>query len=346
MQIKTVYGKNELDEKGRYYSIDVFKFVMAIVVIAIHVNPFEHCANPYVQNIWGGCQALAVPYFFVASGFLMASKTEQFHYKSIPLLKKVIYKLAKMYVVWTIIYFPLTIYGYAIQGYTFIHCVCDFVKGFFLIGEHYNSWPLWYLLSAIYGYFVLYICVKKKWNRKTILLIGLVALIFGGLWDTFVAHEFVNSGVILIQKIVIVTIGGGRIFRGTGFIIFGYFMKEFRLKDFSCSIMMALGTAMCVFGYAYVYKTLVNIGALVAVIGFFHITLQIRFKKGRYCCFLGRLSQNMYFIHMYVYSGICLLIFGTMARGLRLFFIVTLMTIAISVTYEIVHKYRLTAEHS
>ena len=60
----------------KYNSIDLTKFIMSIFVVAIHIHPFENCDNQIILSIYNSLVALAVPFFFISSGFLVAAKCD------------------------------------------------------------------------------------------------------------------------------------------------------------------------------------------------------------------------------------------------------------------------------
>lgn len=62
----TQQASNHLD------SIDVLKFVLALMVVLIHVNPFPECVNVFVMPVL----RLAVPLFFVISAFFFFRKID------------------------------------------------------------------------------------------------------------------------------------------------------------------------------------------------------------------------------------------------------------------------------
>lgn len=54
--------------------IDLFKFVMAICVIAIHTQPFVNRKGTIFLKIYNNFVNCAVPFFFMSSGYLLAVK--------------------------------------------------------------------------------------------------------------------------------------------------------------------------------------------------------------------------------------------------------------------------------
>lgn len=65
--------ETELSSK-QYNSIDLMKLIMALVVVAIHTEPLVRCENIVVLNLYKAISDVAVPFFFIASGFLVFDK--------------------------------------------------------------------------------------------------------------------------------------------------------------------------------------------------------------------------------------------------------------------------------
>ena len=65
--------ETELSSK-QYNSIDLMKLIMALVVFAIHTEPLLRCENIVVLNLYKAISDVAVPFFFIASGFLVFDK--------------------------------------------------------------------------------------------------------------------------------------------------------------------------------------------------------------------------------------------------------------------------------
>ena len=124
---------------------------MAICVIAIHTNPLVNFNNIYVINFYNFFLSLAVPFFFVTSAYLLFSKMNiPFAFsKNKDSIKRYIFKILRLYIVWNIIYIPISIFWYLDSDKSLIFSIAHYIRGFFFIGEHFYSWILWYLLSTI-----------------------------------------------------------------------------------------------------------------------------------------------------------------------------------------------------
>ena len=152
-----------MEEKNNYNSIDLFKFIFSICVIAIHTHPLESIDNKLILNLYDAIVQLSVPFFFISTGFLIgrnniASGKEC---NDTSLIKKSLIKTTNLYIFWSIIYLPLAILEYIKSGRSIVYDALLYVRDFLFVGQHYNSWMLWYLLSCIYSLIFIYVLSKK-----------------------------------------------------------------------------------------------------------------------------------------------------------------------------------------
>ena len=53
------------------------------------------------------------------------------------------FKMLKLYTIWTLVYLPVNVFGYRLQGCDLVEAVLLWVRGILLVGEAAFSWPLW-----------------------------------------------------------------------------------------------------------------------------------------------------------------------------------------------------------
>ena len=63
-----------MEKSNNYNSIDLFKLIMAICVVAIHTTPLYSCDNKTAVSIYNTVVGVATPFFFLSSGFLIGKK--------------------------------------------------------------------------------------------------------------------------------------------------------------------------------------------------------------------------------------------------------------------------------
>lgn len=154
-------GERDLIRASR--GIDLFKFLVAIIVVGGHCFPLQDRTDFFgvlIDLLW----EIPVPYFFIATGYSIFSKIPD---GSSPVnaaskLKMRIFGYGKMYVYWAMIYFPLEVFGYRDSPLGFGAYVFTYIKKFFLDGRNFYSWQLWYLLSTVYGLVVVLTLIKRK----------------------------------------------------------------------------------------------------------------------------------------------------------------------------------------
>lgn len=174
-------------ERKTYYALDVAKFISAFLVVCIHTGPLldvDATGNFILVQILA---RLAVPFFFVASGFLffrkLDFKREYNDYENKAQLKHYLWRLCKIYIIWTILYLPFTYLLLKGQDGITVNSVLLYVRDFFFTGSFYHLWFLPALLVAVP---VVYICLFKLGLGKTILfgfllyLIGMAGNVYGG----------------------------------------------------------------------------------------------------------------------------------------------------------------------
>ncbi len=150
-------------KRVNYPDLDLMKLVMAFFVVEIHAHPFT--GNPAAETFVGGFVDLAVPFFFVASAFLCFKGlcVEDFasaDSKASMRVRKTTGKLLRLYLTWTVLFLPVTVFGDLLYGKGLLASVASFVKGTLFVGENFCSWPLWYLLASVVAFALVYLCLR------------------------------------------------------------------------------------------------------------------------------------------------------------------------------------------
>lgn len=154
----------------QYRSIDLFKFICAVLIILLHTNPLDSYSELATVGIRQVLTPIAVPCFFIISGFLffekinsLASAKEKNSY-----FKKYINRLIVIYLFWSAVYFIFVLIKWNRKGFS-KKDVLEYIKDFFFEGSYYTIWFLVALISAITITFLL----SKKLNSIKIFAISL-----------------------------------------------------------------------------------------------------------------------------------------------------------------------------
>ncbi len=216
---------SEISTRKNYYSLDIAKFVCAIMILTAHFVA-ENCnfnsAIDYIFSIY----IFAVPFFFACSGFLffeklnsLGSKTDQHNY-FINYQKRIWI----MYLCWSVIYWSFQIAKYAMYG-VYLETVLSQIHTTFTFTSYATIWFLPALAVAI-----AIVYLMRNFKSWIITLVGCVLYIIGCLGYSYtdilkeipIIHNFVEFH----NKIFHTTRNG--LFNGTPLVLIGYFIAKKR----------------------------------------------------------------------------------------------------------------------
>ncbi|WP_332849594.1 acyltransferase family protein, partial [Clostridioides difficile] len=157
-----------------YAGLDYFRIIAALLIIAIHTSPllsYSKMADFVLTSI---IARIAVPFFFMLSGFFLISTYNYNCNKLKSFLKNVLF----IYGIAIVIYIPLNIYtGY----FSMNNLVPNIIKDIVFDGTLYH---LWYLPASIIGASIAYFLVKKL-GLKYSLVITIVIYVIGMFGDSY-----------------------------------------------------------------------------------------------------------------------------------------------------------------
>ena len=161
--------------KCEYIAIDIAKLICAVLVVAIHTEPFADIF--WLDKGLGLFTRIPVPFFFTVSGYFLflTDKRET----SAKKLLKYIRRIALMYVIWSLIYMPFLIHKCFSAGGMFDYG--QFFKSIFWTGV---SSHLWYLIGSIVAASLTWLMYRCFTEMET-LVIAAFLLIFGTLFSTY-----------------------------------------------------------------------------------------------------------------------------------------------------------------
>lgn len=155
--------QNVLSTKENLKAVDLAKFILAIFVISIHTyyNFFENSvANTVINSV---LVRIAVPFFFVASGFFFFRDIvfENGRIKKCPENRAKLFGFLKrtflLYTIWAVLYFAFEAYTYVDAGLPLITLCKTYLFTFFLDGF---SGHFWYLLAMMYAIIILFVLLR------------------------------------------------------------------------------------------------------------------------------------------------------------------------------------------
>ena len=159
----------------QYRTVDLFKFVCAFLIIVLHTAPFASYSEALTFGLRNIVTVVAVPFFFVASGFIAFSKIDSLETdkdKNKYMIKHS-KRLIIMYLIWSAIYFVFVLIDWIQNGFTGWDLL-EYVKDFFFEGSFLTIW----FLPAVLVATLLVFFLRKKLTYKTILIIAAPIYVF------------------------------------------------------------------------------------------------------------------------------------------------------------------------
>lgn len=232
-----------MKEGKNFNSIDLFKLLMAVAVVAIHTNPVVSWTNRAAVRAVVIIEEWAVPFFFTASGFFLFHAMKEPYVESINRIDKYLVKIIKMYCAWTLISLPLTLYGYFVSGNGIISCVLSYVKYFLFVGKLYNSYHLWYLLSLIYALAAIRIMIKKDFKPVAIAGVSVVIYLLSELMSVLMGNPGMADGIVRrFVSLYRYVFNNGGIFTGMVYVSAGMLIAglHLRISKWTGAVMVAV----------------------------------------------------------------------------------------------------------
>lgn len=151
-------------------AIDIMKFTGAVLVVSIHFAPFGSGENVEFLNfeVQQFLARIAVPFFFMSNGYFLFRKMEYGSFSWEP-VKQYLFRLFRLYLIWSAVYFPLAIRRVILDGGSVGAGVVRFVKKFLFSGSYTH---LWYLNAAIVGVLIVSALLAAGWEISSILILA------------------------------------------------------------------------------------------------------------------------------------------------------------------------------
>lgn len=216
-----ISGIRYLSEKNEYIGVDFFKLAGACLVVAIHIPPFADI-NPDLSDVFQQifCR-LAVPFFFLCSGFFLGDKGK--HRES---AVKYLRHITGMYVFFSLCYLPQMIERFWITDRSIMRNLLEMFRRFFLVGSYIQ---LWYLLATAVAVTGLYLCAGvvglRDWNLAVLAAVLYIMGVFGNSYRLLFEHTPVIAEGIRQYLRLFITARNG-IFFGFPMITAGYLIAE------------------------------------------------------------------------------------------------------------------------
>ncbi len=157
-----------MSERKQYGALDFAKFIASIIIIVLHTNPFSSYSSILNFGFRNIITIIAVPFFFITSGFLFCAKLNSLNEDSGAYLKKYIKRLVVMYLLWSAVYFVFVVADWVKNGVS-LSDVLQYIKRFFFEGSYQTIWFLPALMTSVSIVYLL----RKKLSYKNIFILAI-----------------------------------------------------------------------------------------------------------------------------------------------------------------------------
>lgn len=175
-----------------YASVDVFKFLAAILIVAIHTNPFSGSVIDYYFTCF--CR-IGVPFFFIASSFFFFKKNH-------PNIKQYTLRLSKLYILWFLIELPLIYHYFFIEANysSMLIKVLNLIRSILFS----NTWGAsWFVMASILSVNIVFFLSRKLSNKQILIIaigayiISLLSSSYYGLFVQLLDYRFHNLFILI-----------------------------------------------------------------------------------------------------------------------------------------------------
>ncbi|MCQ2514927.1 MAG: acyltransferase [Ruminococcus sp.] len=312
-----------LISKKQYPLVDIFKLLVAVLVVFMHANSFYTNGANQIVFIFSN---LGVPFFFIASGFFFKKGLDRTDNKKAYFLKFEKNTLL-LYAFWAIINIPiyLFIYNEKYDGSSILNIILINVRRFIFCGVGVT----WYILVMAEAAAIIYLLdiFRKKKLFVFLIAIGFISCIINDCFGIYMTETTV--GCIIWKAIYTVFAGSNNfIMKGIPFMGVGYFLavKPIRIKMYVLWIVFILASAINLFLFyaysltnillfykAWLYFIFNDIQAVVLfIIAINAENIKINPNITKIC---RELSSSIYFLHTYIIYYLIDIFMPSIANG-------------------------------
>jgi peptidoglycan/LPS O-acetylase OafA/YrhL len=268
-----------------------------------------------------------VPFFFLASGFLLGQKINPADEsgKIRQVVAAYLRRIIKLYLTWSVIYLPLALCEFVPGETSAVSFAAVYLFKLLFVGEHYNSWMLWYLLAVIYALLLLLLLMHLRVSKKWIYAIAIffILIVFG----INALQNYVGEGV--LPYVLELCIANSRLLSGFFYLLTGMLLAEKEVRPEISFLLLAAGFCWNLLAGAEPYSMPVAICA----VGLFCIAKQMKCNDSSVYVALRRMSTVIYLIHMYVWTGYYRIRYGEKTFGMECFLVTSVISVVCAILY-------------
>lgn len=199
--------------KQSYDLLDLTKFILSMIIIAIHSSLFTMYLYPWLR--------IAIPLFFTISSYLFFSKIRKCESNQAKTegLKKFVWKNLRLWIIWSLILLPIVLFirrGYYDDGFIgFVMFIKSILFGDTFVGG-------WFIIALVEGVAIVYF-LSRKIKAPFLLIISLLLNLIAVVDSSYI--HLISKGSIVFKA----------------FKAFGYYVTSPDCSVFSGMLWIAVG---------------------------------------------------------------------------------------------------------
>lgn len=341
-RLKTALNTS-LDENRKILGFDVLKLSLALIVVVTHVIQGYYGTDsvPYFISVhW--LSKFVIPCFFMMSGYLLFRSMELTQINMRAIIKYTS-KIFKLYIIWSVIYLPINIYGWLTNELSFTADMIVYIRNFLFAS---NIEHLWYLPALIIAVLIVAVALKSKMKLKVLLAISFPLYLLGIIGDNNLVKQIIPiaGDVFDAYSSVFVTTRNG-LFYGVFFTALGVYCAKTKARTSKVwLIVVFLGSFAAMLGEGFLLRSVnMLVFTVPASYALFRLVETAALKgKPEFYETLRSYSSLIYYSHMVFVIAVLLALqlSGILINGVYLVFGIPLMTIVFSAIVLNLQKYR------
>lgn len=144
--------------KESYRGIDLLKYIVAFLVVGIHLLPFKDINDSVSWLFTDVICRIAVPFYFISAGYFLYGK-------GINRIIKYVKRILTLYIIYTILYIPMILIEYRAKGFTVKQMAVTFFKESLFKGSYTH---LWFFPALSIGACLCYLLFRYVSNVKIV----------------------------------------------------------------------------------------------------------------------------------------------------------------------------------
>ncbi len=286
---------------GQYGFLDCIKLILSLLVVGAHYISENAVGRIHpLLDLSSSLYVIAVPFFFVCSGFLLFRKMDG-KYDDVKICSYCI-KLLKMYAWWSVIYILFKLVTWFKFGVSLNEVIY-----YIITAVTYSTYKtIWFLPATVIGVLITFV-LNKKFGIKTTMVIAVIFYSIGciGASYSFLIHEGTILYKILGSYNLIFSSTRNGIFNGFPFVAMGMLAakveraSEIKFKVKNLCLLVFLGIAFVAEAFVIKFEfNAENVNTLFLLLPFSYFfllwSLGIEMCSNKLTVYFRRLSTNIF----------------------------------------------------